>query len=87
MSAMSTNYNHAHDHLRPRLFRSFVTQCYWANRDEYDSLQQEHPYTFEQYVSTNLQDLKRGFKLRKRELEQAARVVKWRTEWKVSQAV
>lgn len=84
MSAMSTNYNHAHDHLRPRLFRSFVTQCYWANRDEYDSLQQEHPYTFEQYVSNNLQDLKRDFKLR--ELEQAARLDKWRTKWKVSQS-
>ena len=80
MSHQHTNY------IRPRLFRVFVTNRYYANRDEYEHAHQQHPYTFEQYVSTNLQDLKRDFKLRKRELEQAARVVKWRTEWKVRQS-
>jgi hypothetical protein len=59
MSHQHTNY------VRPRLFRVFVTNRYWANRDEYDHSRQQQPYTFEQYVSDNLQDLKRDFKLHK----------------------
>jgi hypothetical protein len=55
-----------HSNLRPRLFRSFVTQSYWANRDEYDDAGQQQPYTFEQYASNNLQQLRKDFKLHKR---------------------
>ena len=32
MSHQHTNY------IRPRLFRVFVTNRYWANRDEYDAV-------------------------------------------------
>ena len=60
MSHTHTNY------VRPRLFRVFVTNRYYANRDEYEQAHQQQPYTFEQYVSNNLQDLKRDFKLHKR---------------------
>ena len=59
MSHTHTNY------IRPRLFRVFVTNRYYANRDEYEQAHQQQPYTFEQYVSNNLQDLKRDFKLHK----------------------
>ena len=59
MSHQHTNY------VRPRLFRVFVTNRYYANRDEYEQAHQQQPYTFEQYVSNNLQDLKRDFKLHK----------------------
>jgi hypothetical protein len=59
MSHTHTNY------VRPRLFRVFVTNRYYANRDEYEQAHQQQPYTFEQYVSNNLQDLKRDFKLHK----------------------
>jgi len=47
---------------KPKQFRSFVTNQYWANKDEYHAMQQEHPYTFEEYVRNNLKDLKEGFK-------------------------
>jgi hypothetical protein len=47
------------------LFRAFVTSQYYANRDEYDSVGQRQPYTFEQYVSNNISDLKAKFRLTK----------------------
>ena len=44
-------------------FRSFVTIQYYENRDEYDSVGQTQPYSFEQYVSDNISDLKEKFRL------------------------
>ncbi len=52
---------------KPKQFRSFVTNQYWANKDEYHAMQQEHPYTFEEYVRNNLKDLKEGFKQAKKQ--------------------
>ena len=46
-------------------FRAFVTIQYYENRDEYDSVGQRQPYTFEQYVSNNICDLKAKFRLTK----------------------
>ena len=62
MSQPNTNY------VRPRLFRAFVTNRYWANRDEYDAYHQQQPYTFDEYASNNLQQLRKDFKLHKRQL-------------------
>jgi hypothetical protein len=59
MSHSHTNY------VRPRLFRVFVTNRYWANRDEYDGVGQRQPHTFEQYASNNMAQLRRDFKLHK----------------------
>ena len=53
---------------RPRLFRVFVTSQYYANRDEYDQHYQQQPYTFEQYVSNNLTQLRKDYKLHKQQL-------------------
>ena len=47
---------------RKRAFRAFVTNQYYANRDEYDSVGQQQPYTFEQYVQQHLAQLKQDFK-------------------------
>jgi hypothetical protein len=47
---------------RPRRFRAFVTNQYWANRDEYDSAGQTQPHTFEQYVQENLPLLKAQYR-------------------------
>jgi hypothetical protein len=52
MSHSHTNY------IRPRGFRTFVTNQYYANRDEYDGFQQVQPHSFEEYVSENLNLLK-----------------------------
>ena len=55
--------SHSHTFTwRPRLFRAFVTNQYYANRDEYDSVGQQQPYTFEQYVQQHLAQLKQDFK-------------------------
>ena len=62
MSHQHTNY------ARPRLFRVFVTNRYWANRDEYDGVGQRQPHTFEQYASNNMQQLRRDFKLHKQKM-------------------
>ena len=62
MSHQHTNY------IRPRLFRVFVANRYWANRDEYDGVGQQQPYTFEQYVSNNLAQLRKDYKLHKQQL-------------------
>ena len=51
--------SHAHtNYIRPRGFRTFVTNQYYANRDEYDGFQQVQPHSFEEYVSKNLNLLK-----------------------------
>ena len=52
MSHSHTNY------IRPRRFRTFVTNRYYENRDEYDGFQQVQPHSFEEYVSKNLNLLK-----------------------------
>jgi hypothetical protein len=51
--------------LKRAWFRAFVTNQYYANRDEYFSYGQQQPYTFEQYVSNNICDLKEQFRLTK----------------------
>lgn len=52
MSHSHTNY------IRPRRFRTFVTNRYYENRDEYDGFQQVQPHSFEEYVRANLDLLK-----------------------------
>ena len=59
---MNTNY------VRPRMFRAFVTSAYWTNKDEYDGVGQQQPWTFDEYVSNNLAQLKRDFKMHKQQL-------------------
>ena len=55
--------SHSHTFTwRPRRFRAFVTNQYYANRDEYDGAGQQQPYTFEQYVQEHLSLLKQQFK-------------------------
>ncbi len=65
--------SHSHGvtvHWRPRLFRSFVTNQYYANRDEYFHWgQQKYPYTFEEYYAANKEDLKERFKVWKKEVD------------------
>ena len=62
MNRQHTNY------VRPGLFRAFVTTRYWDNRDEYDHAHQQQPYTFEQYASNNLAQLRKDYKLHKQQL-------------------
>jgi hypothetical protein len=40
----------------------FVTNQYYANRDEYDAAGQTQPHTFEQYVQEHLEWLKQQYK-------------------------
>ena len=47
---------------KPRLFRSFVTNAYYDNRDEYVAVGQQHPYTFEEYYVQNKQLLREQFR-------------------------
>jgi|TARA_B100000780_G_scaffold131027_1_gene91878 hypothetical protein len=54
--------------IRPQLFRCFVTNQYYANRDEWDAAGEPQPYTFDEYVNNNLTELRKDFKLHKREL-------------------
>ena len=56
MSHSHTNY------IRPRGFRTFVTNQYYANRDEYDGFQQVQPHSFEEYVTANLDHLRREYR-------------------------
>ena len=77
MSHTHTNY------IRPRLFRVFVTNRYYANRDEYDSAGQIQPHTFEQYVQENLSQLKQQYREHAAASARAERVERWRKEWKV----
>ena len=48
---------------KPRKFRAFITAQYWENRDEYHSVGQPQPYTFEDYVSQNISALKEKYRL------------------------
>ena len=68
---------------RPRLFRTFVTNQYYANRDEYDAVGQTQPHTFEQYVHENLSQLKQDFRVHSAASARAERVERWRKEWRV----
>ena len=55
--------SHSHSsYVRPRLFRVYCTNQYYANRDEYDGYRQVQPYSFEQYVQRNLDRLREGFR-------------------------
>ena len=47
-----------------RLFRAFVTQMYYENRDEYDLSGQTQPHTFDEYVRGNIATLKKMYKER-----------------------
>lgn len=49
--------------LARRPFRAFVTNEYYANRDEYDSVGQTQPYTFDEYVWRNISALKAKYRL------------------------
>ena len=57
--------------MKRQHFRSFVTSKYYENRDEYDSIGQTQPHTFEQYVSDNLSLLKEKFKKNKKKVDKA----------------
>ena len=62
--------SHSHTFAwRPRLFRAFVTNQYYANRDEYDAVGQVQPYTFEEYVRLNINDLRKQYKKIKEEVD------------------
>ena len=55
--------SHSHTFTwRPRRFRAFVTNQYYANRDEYDSAGQQQPYTFAEYVQQHLSLLKQDYR-------------------------
>jgi len=55
---------HSHNYSwRPRKFRAFVTNEYYANRDEYDQVGQQQPHSFEQYVQQNIDLLKEKYRL------------------------
>ena len=45
-----------------KLFRVFVTQKYYENRDEYDAIKQTQPHTFDEYVRGNIATLKKMYK-------------------------
>ena len=56
--------SHSHNYSwRPRKFRTFVTNMYYANRDEYDRVGQTQPHTFEEYVRDNISLLKEQYRL------------------------
>ena len=55
--------SHSHTFTwRPRQFRAFVTNAYYANRDEYFAVGQQQPYTFEQYYVQHRSMLKQQYK-------------------------
>ena len=55
--------SHSHsNYVRPRLFRVYCNNQYYANRDEYDGFRQVQPHAFEEYVRANLSLLKEGFR-------------------------
>jgi hypothetical protein len=67
--------HHHTNRWKPSLFRAYVTNKYYENRDEYHSIGQEHPYTFEQYVSNNINDLRKSFRKHKKGVDSVARLV------------
>jgi len=48
--------------MKKQTFRAFVTNKYYENRDEYDSSGQRQPHSFREYVSANLQLLKKLYR-------------------------
>ena len=55
--------SHQHSAVwRKRPFRAFVTNQYYANRDEYFAVGQQQPYTFEQYYVQHKHMLKQQFR-------------------------
>jgi hypothetical protein len=55
--------SHQHTNTwRPRRFRTFVTNQYYSNRDEYDTVGQTQPHTFAAYVQENLRMLKSQYR-------------------------
>jgi hypothetical protein len=55
---------HSHSKAwRPRPFRAFITNQYYANRDEYQQSGQVQPHTFDEYVSKNISLLKAKYRL------------------------
>ena len=76
--------SHSHTFTwRPRRFRAFVTNQYFANRDEYFAVGQTQPHTFEQYVQENLSQLKQQYREHAAAVARAERVERWRKEWRV----
>ena len=62
--------SHHHSYRwKPSLFRAFVTNQYYANRDEYHSIGQQQPYTFAEYYRNNINDLKKSFRKHKKEVD------------------
>lgn len=56
--------SHSHSSSwRPRPFRAFITNQYYANRDEYDAAGQTQPHTFHEYVRENISLLKAKYRL------------------------
>ena len=52
--------------VAPKPFRSYVTQRYYDNRDEYDSVGQRQPYTLREYYHLNKRDLLNDYRKRVR---------------------
>ena len=44
-------------------FRAFITNQYYANRDEYESCGQTQPHTFAEYIKENISLLKEKYRL------------------------
>ena len=55
--------SHQHTFVwRKREFRAFVTNQYYANRDEYFAVGQQQPYTFKQYYVQHQSMLKQQYR-------------------------
>jgi hypothetical protein len=64
--------SHHHSYRwKPSLFRAFVTNRYYENRDEYHSIGQQQPYTFAEYYRNNINDLRKSFRLHKKEVDKS----------------
>jgi hypothetical protein len=50
--------------LKP--FRSFVTQRFWANKDEYEGYGQTQPHTMAEYYHKNKSQLMADYRLTRR---------------------
>ncbi len=61
--------HHHTNRWKPALFRAFVTNKYYANRDEYHDVGEEQPYTFAEYYRSNIADLKKSFRKHKKEVD------------------
>ncbi len=62
IGACSMSHSHTNT-WRPRKFRAFVTNEYYANRDEYQAHRQQQPHTFDEYVRQNIDFLKEKYRL------------------------